>query len=77
LSSPPARASVKDWRPAVETDEFSRTASEEAAKYFGWLANLATIDLAAFSALTRQQLSGNPTGPDLLADLRNMDYIVA
>jgi nucleoside-diphosphate-sugar epimerase len=47
---------------------------EEAPKYFGWMAHLATIDLAASSALTRQQLGWNPTGPDLLTDLRNMDY---
>ena len=49
---------------------------EEAPAYFGWLANLATIDLAASGALTRQQLGWNPTGPDLLTDLRNMDYRV-
>jgi nucleoside-diphosphate-sugar epimerase len=47
---------------------------EEAPKYFGAMAHLATIDLAASSALTRQQLGWNPTGPDLLTDLRNMDY---
>jgi nucleoside-diphosphate-sugar epimerase len=47
---------------------------EETADYFGWIAGLATIDLAASSELTRQQLSWNPTGPDLLTDLRNMDY---
>jgi nucleoside-diphosphate-sugar epimerase len=51
--------------------------SEAAPEYFGWLANLAAIDLAASSALTRQQLGWNPTGPDLLTDLRNMDYSVA
>ena len=50
---------------------------EDAAAYFGWLAALAQIDLAASSASTRQQLSWNPTGPDLLTDLRNMDYSVA
>jgi nucleoside-diphosphate-sugar epimerase len=50
---------------------------EEAPEYFGWLANLAVIDLAASSTLTRQQLGWNPTGPDLLTDLRNMDYITA
>jgi len=50
---------------------------EEAPEYFGWLANLATIDLAASSALTRQRLGWNPTGPDLLTDLRNTDYSVA
>ncbi len=50
---------------------------EEAPDYFGWMAHLATIDLAASSTLTRQQLGWNPTGPDLLTDLRNMDYGVA
>jgi hypothetical protein len=28
-------------------------------------------------SLTRQQLGWNPTGPDLLTDLRNMDCSVA
>jgi hypothetical protein len=32
------------------------------------------LDLAASSPLTRQQLSWRPTGPDLLTDLRGMDY---
>jgi nucleoside-diphosphate-sugar epimerase len=50
---------------------------EEAPEYFGWIAGLATIDLVASSALTGQQLGWNPTGPDLLTDLRNMDYGVA
>jgi nucleoside-diphosphate-sugar epimerase len=50
---------------------------EEAPGYFGWMAHLATIDLAASSALTRRQLGWNATGPDLLTDLRNMDYGVA
>jgi nucleoside-diphosphate-sugar epimerase len=48
--------------------------AEEAPEYFGRLASLATIDLAASSALTRQQLGWTPTGPDLLTDLRTMDY---
>lgn len=52
-------------------------APEEAQKYFGSMAHLAMIDLAASSALTRQQLDWNPTGPDLLTDLRNMDYSAA
>ncbi len=50
---------------------------DEAPGYFGWLERLAQIDLAASSALTRQLLGWNPTGPDLLADLRNMDFSVA
>jgi nucleoside-diphosphate-sugar epimerase len=50
---------------------------EEAPEYFGWMAHLATIDLAASSALTRKLLGWTPTGPDLLTDLRNTDYSVA
>jgi nucleoside-diphosphate-sugar epimerase len=47
---------------------------EEAPEYFGWLAILAQIDLAASSARTRQQLGWTPTGSALLTDLRNMDH---
>jgi nucleoside-diphosphate-sugar epimerase len=47
---------------------------EEAPEYFGWMAHLATIDLAASSALTRQQLGWDPAGPGLIADLERMDY---
>jgi len=50
---------------------------EEAPEYFGWLANLAMIDLVASSVLTRRHLGWNPTGPDLLPDLRNTGYVVA
>lgn len=50
---------------------------EQAPEYFGWLANLAQIDLAASSALTRQQLGWSFTGPELLTDLRSMDYSLA
>jgi nucleoside-diphosphate-sugar epimerase len=50
---------------------------EEAPKYFGWMAHLATVDLSASGALTRRQMGWNPTGPDLLTDLRNMDYSMA
>ena len=47
------------------------------AGVFRWLARLAQIDLAASGALTRQHLGWNPIGPDLLTDLRNMDYSVS
>ena len=47
---------------------------EEAPAYFGWMGQLAGIDLAASAALTRQQLGWDPIGPDLLSDLRAMDY---
>lgn len=49
-------------------------APEQVADYFEWIAGLATIDLAASSALTRQRLGWDPTGPGLLSDLRNMDW---
>jgi hypothetical protein len=47
---------------------------EQAPDYFGWLAQLATLDLPASGAATRQQLDWTPTGPGLLADLRETDY---
>jgi nucleoside-diphosphate-sugar epimerase len=50
---------------------------DEAPDYYGWLAQLATLDLPASGALTRQQLDWVPTGPDLLTDLRETDYSVA
>jgi nucleoside-diphosphate-sugar epimerase len=46
----------------------------EAAEYFGGFAGLALMDLAASGAVTRRALSWTPTGPDLLSDLRAMDY---
>ena len=47
---------------------------EEAAGHFGWFAAFAAMDLAASSALTRERLGWQPTGPDLLTDLCNMEY---
>jgi nucleoside-diphosphate-sugar epimerase len=47
---------------------------EEAPAYFGPLARLAVIDLAASGVLTRRWLDWHPTGADLLTDLRGMDY---
>ena len=47
---------------------------EQAPEYFGWLANLVQMDLAASSALTRQQLGWEPSGPGLIADLEQMQY---
>jgi nucleoside-diphosphate-sugar epimerase len=48
--------------------------AREAPEHFGPLANLVTIDLAASSALTRQQLGWIPAGPGLLADLRHLEH---
>jgi nucleoside-diphosphate-sugar epimerase len=49
-------------------------AAGQASEYFGWLANLAMTDLPASGNKTRELLGWNPTGPDLLTDLRKMDY---
>lgn len=48
--------------------------AEEAPVQFGWLAGLLALDMAASSALTRARTGWKPTGPDLLSDLRGMDY---
>lgn len=47
--------------------------AEGLAAYFGPIAGLATLDLAASSALTREALGWRPTGPGLLDDLRAVD----
>jgi nucleoside-diphosphate-sugar epimerase len=47
---------------------------EQAPAYFGWLAPLAAQDLPASGAATRHELDWTPTGPALLADLRDADY---
>ena len=47
---------------------------DEAAEHFGWLGLFAGLDMTASSAATRAKLGWQPTGPSLLADLRQMDY---
>lgn len=47
---------------------------KEAEGHFGWLALFAGADMAASSVWTRETLGWTPTGPDLLSDLRAMDY---
>lgn len=47
---------------------------EQAPAHFGWLAMFAGVDMPASSAITRQKLGWNPTGPALLTDLANMRY---
>ncbi len=49
-------------------------APEEAPAHFGWLAMFASFDMPASSAITREKLGWNPTGPDLITDLKNMKY---
>lgn len=47
-------------------------APEAAAGHFGWLGLLMAADAPASSALTRQRLGWEPTGPGLIADLEEM-----
>ena len=48
---------------------------EQAAEHFGWFAHFASLDMPASSAWTRQTLDWNPTGPGLIEDLTNMNYL--
>jgi nucleoside-diphosphate-sugar epimerase len=48
--------------------------AEEVPAHFGWLAMFAGFDMPASSALTRQRLEWDPTGPTLIADLEQMRY---
>ncbi|WP_395336225.1 SDR family oxidoreductase [Novosphingobium sp. BL-8H] len=47
---------------------------DETAAHFGWFAMFASLDMPASSAWTRKVLDWQPGGPDLLTDLRAMDY---
>jgi len=47
---------------------------EAAADHFGWLAMFAGLDMPASSTWTCERLGWQPTGPSLLADLRECDY---
>jgi nucleoside-diphosphate-sugar epimerase len=48
----------------------------EAAEHFGWMGAFVGLDMPASSALTRQWLGWEPSGPGLLRDLEDMDYSV-
>jgi nucleoside-diphosphate-sugar epimerase len=50
---------------------------EKAQEHFGFLGFFAGRDAHVSSAQTRAKLAWNPTGPDLLTDLRNMHYMQA
>lgn len=50
---------------------------DETEAHFGWLARFAGHDMPSSSAITRRKLNWMPTGPDLIADLDNMDYAQA
>jgi len=50
---------------------------EQAQEHFGFLGFFAGRDVLASSEQTRRELGWNPTGPALLADLANMQYLPA
>ncbi|RWR04462.1 hypothetical protein D2T33_21030 [Sinirhodobacter populi] len=47
---------------------------EEAGQHFGWFAMFAQMDMPASSTVTRERLGWQPSGLDLLTDLRQMNY---
>jgi nucleoside-diphosphate-sugar epimerase len=47
---------------------------DEAAAHFGWLAPFAGWDMPASSAQTQKRLGWHPSGPGLIADLKQMRY---
>lgn len=47
---------------------------EQAGAHFAWLAPFLGMDMPASSAITRQRLGWNPTGPGMLEDLGKMDF---
>jgi nucleoside-diphosphate-sugar epimerase len=50
-------------------------APEKAGEHFGWFAHFATLDMPASSEWTRKTLGWEPTGPGLIEDLTNMNYL--
>jgi len=51
--------------------------AERAGDHFGWLARFFGADLAASNDLTRELLGWDPTGPGLLADLKQGHYFAS
>ncbi|RPF33547.1 SDR family oxidoreductase [Streptomyces sp. TLI_185] len=48
--------------------------AEAAPAHFGWLANVAGLDIPASNTLTRKWLGWEPTGPGLIEDLEEGHY---
>jgi nucleoside-diphosphate-sugar epimerase len=48
--------------------------SEQAPQHFGWFAPFMKMDMIASSTWTQANLNWTPTGPDLITDLKAMDY---
>jgi nucleoside-diphosphate-sugar epimerase len=49
-------------------------AREDAGEHFGWLGTFLAIDVRASSALTRERLGWQPSGPGLIEDLEQGHY---
>jgi hypothetical protein len=49
-------------------------AEDKAMEHFGWIGRFAGMNVPASSALTRQQLGWQPSGPGLLEDLEHGGY---
>jgi nucleoside-diphosphate-sugar epimerase len=54
-----------------------RKSLKEAMEHFGWLAAFVGSDFPASSAKTQKQLGWHPTGPGLIVDLEQMNYLEA
>ena len=50
---------------------------EEAVDHFGFMGMFVGLDMPASSVWTREALGWEPSGPDLISDLKRMDYGVA
>jgi nucleoside-diphosphate-sugar epimerase len=51
--------------------------ADEAPAHFGWLAMFAGMDMPASSAQTQERLHWRPTGPGLISDLEQMQWVNA
>ena len=51
--------------------------TEQADQHFGFLAHFLALDMPVSSALTRQLLAWEPSGPGLIADLEQGHYLTA
>ncbi|HWO65643.1 MAG TPA: 3-beta hydroxysteroid dehydrogenase, partial [Umezawaea sp.] len=52
-------------------------AAEDAGKHFGFVGDFFAMSMAASSALTREGLSWEPTGPTLVEDIESGAYVTA
>ena len=48
---------------------------DEAASHFGWMAMFVGLDMPASSVQTQARLDWHPTGPTLIADLNEAQYV--